>query len=317
MVAMGSSLADRAWGRDSAVYRISGVITVIGGWFFTAFSAFTAAFVMAYLIHLGGIVTIIALIVLIVILLFKSSAIHKKRESEKVLTEDKTLLGVTVNGESVLRSCRENVVSTIFTLSQLYSKSISGLLNFKRKPLFNALNEVGELEKDIRFLKNSLPKIIARLHEEEIESGHYYVQVIDYLKETVNSITYIVKPIFNYIDNNHKPLLADQKSELSELKNSIDNFHKAAIKILEEDGFENLESILKDRHKLIDNVTRINKRQLKRIKNKEVGTKNSTLYLNILSETKNLLLFTINLIEAQRDFLVHNNGAANPVEEIE
>ncbi len=317
MVAMGSSLADRAWGRDSAVYRVSGVITVIGGWFFTAFSAFTAAFVMAYLIHLGGLVTIIALIVLIVVLLFKSSAIHKKRETEKVLTEDKELVGVDVNGESILRACRENVISTISAVAQLYNKSISGLLNFKRKPLFNATTEVTDLKKDIRFLKDSLPKIITRLHEEEIESGHYYVQVIDYLKETANTIGHIVNLIFIYIDNNHKPLSPDQKSELSELKTGIDNFLNISLKVLEEDKFEELEKIEEFRRKLVESVTKINKKQLKRIKNKEVGTKNSTLYLNTLSETKNLLLFVLNLLKAQRDFLVHNNGKPNAVEEVE
>ena len=305
MVAMGTSLADGAWGRDSAVYRISGVITVIGGWFFTAFSAFTGAFIMPYLIHLGGIFTIIALIVLIVFLMVKSFALHKKRESSKVLTEDKNLLGIQVNSENILKSCKENVISTISTIALLYNKSTSGFVNFKRKPLSKAMDEIEALDKDIKFLKNSLHKIISRLKEEEIESGHFYVQVLDYLRETVNSISRLVKPVFTYIDNNHKPLLPDQKTELTELKNSIDSFFKTTIKILEEDGFKNIDSIVKEQQKLLESITTINKKQLKRIKNQEIGTKNSTLYLNVMSETKNLLLFTINLIKAQREFLMH------------
>ncbi len=314
MVAMGSSLADGAWGRDSAVYRISGVITVIGGWFFTAFSAFTGAFIMAYLIHLGGIFTIIALIVLIIFLLIKSFAIHKKKESQKEITENKDLFGVHVNGESILKSCKENVITTISTIAHLYNKSINGFLNFKRKPLSNSLDEIKELNKDIRFLKNSLPKVIARLKEEDIESGHFYVQVLDYLYETINSITHIVKPIYTYIDNNHKPLIAEQKSELTELKNNIDSFFKSTIKLLEEDGFKNIEGFGKDQQKLLASVAKINKKQLNRIKNKETGTKNSTIYLNVLSETKNLLLFTQNLIKAQRDFLIHETTPVTPPE---
>jgi len=314
MVAMGTSLADGAWGRDSAVYRISGVITVIGGWFFTAFSAFTGAFIMAYLIHLGGIFTIIALIVLIVFLMVKSFAVHKKRESSKVLTEDKDLLGIQVNSENILKSCKENVISTITTIAVLYNKSTSGFVNFKRKPLSKSMDEIKELDKDIKFLKNSLPKIISRLKEEEIESGHYYVQVLDYLRETVNSISRLVKPVFTYIDNNHKPLLPDQKTELTELKNNIDSFFKTTIKILEEDGFKNIDGIVKEQQKLLENITKINKKQLKRIKNQEIGTKNSTLYLNVMSETKNLLLFTINLIKAQREFMMHQVPPSDPSE---
>jgi len=309
MVAMGTSLADRAWGRDSAVYRISGVITVIGGWFFTAFSAFTAAFILAYLIHFGGIFTIIILIIVIVLLLYKSFAIHKKRETEKVLTEQTELVGVQINGENILKSCNDNVINTISSVSQLYNKTITGLINFKRKSLTNTLNEIEELNKRTKYLKNSLPIIIARLQEEDIESGHYYVQVLDYLRETVNSITYITKPIFNYIDNNHKPLLPDQKTEITEFKNSLNNFFKTTILILKEKGFTNIDEIISDQHKLLESLTKISKRQLKRIKNQESGTKNSTLYLNIMSETKNLLLFTINLIKAQRDFLIYNKNS--------
>ena len=317
MVAMGSSLADKAWGRDSAVYRISGVITVIGGWFFTAFSAFTGALIMAYLIHIGGLVTIIVLIAIIIFLLIKSFAVHKKRETDKVLTESKELLGIKINGENILRSCKENVISTLSSIGLLYNRSINGLINFKRKPLSKALLEIEELDKDIKFLKNSLPRIIARLQEEDIESGHYYVQVLDYLRETVNAITHISTPIFNYIDNNHKPLLPDQKQELNELKSNIDKFFQSNIKLLEEEKYKNIDGIIKEQHQLLDSIAKINKRQLKRIRTQESGTKNSTLYLNVMSETKNLLLFTVNLIKAQRDFLIHTTNSVESSTTIE
>ncbi len=304
MVAMGTSLADRAWGRDSAVYRISGVITVIGGWFFTAFIAFTAAFIMAYLIHLGGIFTIIALLLLIIFLIFKSYAIHKKRETEKVVLQEAELVGVEVNGKNILTSCNDNVIRTITTVSDLYNKSVNGLIGFKRKSLIKSLDEVKKLNKNIKQLKNSLPQIIAKLQEDEIESGHYYVQILDYLKEIVNSITYISKPIFNYVDNNHKPLQEDQVSELKELKESVINFLNISILVFKEKGYVNIETLLLEQQEILNSVTKVSKKQLKRIKNQESGTKNSTLYLNILSETKSLLLFTINLIKAQRDFLI-------------
>jgi len=304
MVAMGTSLADRAWGRDSAVYRISGVITVIGGWFFTAFSAFTAAFVMAYLIHLGGIFTIVGLLLLVVFLIFKSYAIHKKRETEKVILQEAELVGVEVNGENILSSCNDNIIRTITKVSELYNKSINGLIGFKRKSLVKSLEEVEKLNKNTKQLKSSLPQIITKLQEDDIETGHYYVQVLDYLKEIVNSITYISNPIFDYVDNGHKPLQDDQAIELKGLKESILRFFNSSILVFKEKGYLNIESLLIEQHELLESVTKLSKRQLKRIKNQESGTKNSTLYLNILSETKSLLLFTINLVKAQRDFLI-------------
>ncbi len=318
MVAMGTSLADKAWGRDSAVYRISGVITVIGGWFFTAISAFLGAFIVAYLISFGGIYVIAGLVILLFFLLYKSFYIHKKREADKVLAESTELTGIQINTENILKSCNDNVIHTLSSISPLLSRTIDGLVNFKRKSLSKTLDEINDLNKQTKTLKNSLPGIIARLREEDIESGHYYVQVVDYLREIVNSITYIIKPIYTYVDNNHKPLTDDQKEEIDELKTKIDKFFTSTIAILKEDGFNNIHNIIKAQHKLLDNIHKIRKKQLKRIKKQESGTKNSALYLTIMSETKNLLLFTINLIKAQRDFLVYNSGSiASPIQEIE
>ena len=308
MVAMGTSLADKAWGRDSAVYRISGVITVIGGWFFTAFSAFTAAFILAFLIHFGGLFTIILLIIAIVLLVIKSYKIHQKREKEKVVYQDAELLGVEVNGKNILTSCNDNVIGTITNVADLYNKTINGLIKFKRKSLVKVDEEITKLDKNIKHIKNTLPGIIAKLQEDDVESAHYYVQVVNYLKETVNALTYLSKPVYKYIDNNHKPLIEAQEKELSQLKEDINNFFNSTILVLKENGFVDIEGILVEQKTLIDRLTAINKQQLKRIKNLESGTKNSTLYLNIMNETKNLLLFTVNLIKAQRDFLVFNTN---------
>jgi phosphate/sulfate permease len=308
MVAMGTSLADKAWGRDSAVYRISGVITVIGGWFFTAFSAFTAAFILAYLIHIGGLITIILLIIAIILLIIKSYRIHRKRESEKVVYEETELLGLEVNGQSILTSCNDNVIGTLTTVSDLYNKAINGLIKFKRKSLVKVEEDITKLDKNIKHVKNTLPRIIVKLQEDDVESAHYYVQVVNYLKETVNALTYISKPIYNYIDNNHKPLIDEQENELNLLREDISKFFGSTILVLKEKGFVDIDGILVEQKRLIDRLTAISKHQLKRIKNSASGTKNSTLYLNIMNETKNLLLFTVNLIKAQRDFMIFDSN---------
>jgi phosphate/sulfate permease len=314
MVAMGTSLADKAWGRDSAVFRISGVITVIGGWFFTAFVAFTSAFIMAYLIHLGGLVTIIVLIVVVILMVIKYYSIHRKRETEKVVFEDTDLLGVEINGKNILTSCNDNVINTLTTVAEQYNKSINGFIKFKRKTLNKVEEETKHLGKNIKNIGSSLPRIIARLREDDIESGHYYVQVVNYLRETVNALTYLSGPIYNYIDNNHKPLSEEQVEELNLLREDIHKFFNATILILKDKGFVDIQAPLTEQKELIDRITVLSKRQLKRIKNQESGTKNSTLYLNIMNETKNLLLFTVNLIKAQRDFLIFDkNQTVKPV----
>ena len=101
------------------------------------------------------------------------------------------------------------------------------------------------------------------------------------------------------------------------MKSNIDKFFQSNIKLLEEEKYKNIDGIIKEQHQLLDSIAKINKRQLKRIRTQESGTKNSTLYLNVMSETKNLLLFTVNLIKAQRDFLIHTTNSVESSTTIE
>ena len=307
MVAMGTSLADGAWGRDSAVFRVSGVVTVIGGWFFTAFVAFTAAFGVAYLIHWGGLVAILLLVMLAAFILFRSYRLHLKRDPQlKKNIEITELEGDEYNGENILINCTKNVYKTLSTVSILYSNSISGLIDLKRKSIKRNIKEIKELNKEVKLLKNNIYQTISRLQVDEIESGHYYVQVIDYLRETAHCLTFIADPVFSYIDNNHPDMIKDQQNDLRDLSESINNYFSRIIQAIKSSEFSDTEDLLDTQQSLLEDIMKLKKRQLKMIKNHETGTRNSELYLNTLTETKNLLLYSVNLLKAQRDFVMYN-----------
>lgn len=311
MVAMGTSLADGAWGRDSAVYRVSGVVTVIGGWFFTAFCAFTMAFLVAFLIHWGGLIAILALVALAAFVLFRSFRLHRKRAEELKKKLEITEMEGDVNGENILKNCTKSTYKTLSTISILYSNSVSGLIDLKRKSIKRNIKEIKELNKEVKLLKNNIYQTIVKLQEDEIESGHYYVQVLDYLRETAHCLTFIADPVFNYIDNNHPPLTKDQQNDLQEIAELVNSFFSSIIQSIKNEDFSNLNGLLEDQQNLLENILKLKKRQLKRIKSRETGTKNSELVLNTLTETKNLLLYTVNLLKAQRDFVMYNteNGS--------
>jgi hypothetical protein len=103
-------------------------------------------------------------------------------------------------------------------------------------------------------------------------------------------------------------LIEVQVNELNQLREDISKFFSSTILVLKEKGFVDIDGILIEQKTLIDRLTLISKHQLKRIKNQESGTKNSTLYLNIMYDTRSLLLFTVSLIKAQRDFLIFNEN---------
>jgi phosphate/sulfate permease len=307
MVAMGTSLADGAWGRESAVFRVSGVVTVIGGWFFTAFCAFTTAFLMAFLIHWGKIFAVIGLLILIILFFVKSYSLHRKRDAERKRNEEVgEIEGLEVNGDNVQRSCTKNVYKTLSQVAILYSNSVSGIIDLKRPVLKQTVKAIKLLNSEIKILKDNIYETVAKLKEDDVESGHHYVQVLDYLRETAHCLTFIADPVFEYINNNHPALNKDQQAELRDTAQRINEFFTKVIKIIKIEEYSTLDNVISSQASLLDTFTKLKKRQLKRIKNRETGMKSSTIYLNTLTESKNLILYTINLLKAQRDFVAYS-----------
>jgi phosphate/sulfate permease len=314
MVAMGTSLADGAWGRESAVFRVSGVVTVIGGWFFTAFCAFTTAFLLAFVINWGQIYAVVGLLVLIIFFFVKSYRLHRKRDAERKRSEEVgDIEGLVVNGENVQRSCTKTVYKTLSQVSILYSNSISGIIELKRPLMKQTVKAIKSLNKETKTLKDNIFQTISRLQEDDVESGHHYVQVLDYLRETAHCLTFIADPVFEYIKNNHPALIKEQQSELSDTAQHINEFFTEIIKIIKSGEYGSLDNVISKQVSLLETFTKLKKKQLKRIRNRETGMKSSTIYLNTLTESKNLILYTINLLKAQRDFVVYSNENGNKV----
>jgi len=301
MVAMGTSLADRAWGRESGVYRISGVITVIGGWFFTALSAFTVAFLVALFIHWLGFAGILIIVVLVIAIVIHSFRVHRKRSEKRV--EEVEIDKVVLNGEDVLVKCKKDVLSILISSSKLYYVIIDGLLKEKRKTIKKGRKEIKKLNQRTKDLKDSLFLTLKKLDEGSEDAGPYYVQVLDYLREAAHCLTYLSDPVFKHIDNNHPPLNDLQKEDLAHLNEEISTLYNYIFNTIKNDRYDQLDEIQDQQQKILDLIGKMRKRVVKLLKKAEVGTKVSILYFNILSETKSLMLHTINIVKAQRDFI--------------
>jgi len=305
MVAMGTSLADRAWGRESAVYRITGVLSVIGGWFFTAFSAFTVAFIVANIISWGGTWAIGGLIILALFLIYKSHAIHKKTTDEKESVEKATS---EIKDENILEKCTNNVHDTLFSVSDIYKHLVEGIEASDRKKLKLVNKEVEVLNHQAKTLKDNVYKVLKQLRKESISESHHYAQVLDYLRETAHAFTYMVRPAYEYFENNHSPLIDIQITELKKVSSSVEDFNTFILNVIDNSSFSQMDQVLAKQEELIILIETFRKTQMKRLKHEEVGAKNSMLFLGILHETKNLLLHVVNLIKAQRDFVQNANN---------
>ena len=305
MVTMGTSLADGAWGRDSAVYRVSGVMTVIGGWFFTAFIAFTVAFIVAMSIYYVGFTMVPVLLILAAFILIKSKSIHKHRSEE----ED------DLNGEkeelehvNILEACSINVINTLTNISDIYGKAVTAVATEDRKTLKKLSQKVEKLNNKAKSLKDSLEGTIQELQDDSIETGHYYVQVLDYLREIAHAITFIIRPSYQHFDNQHTGFNEIQIAELKELEQLLQDLLNEILEIIKNTKFDNIDDALKHQQKILDAIDKFRRNQIKRIKAAESGTKNSLLFIGILSETKNMVLDIVNLLKSQRDFIIYQNS---------
>lgn len=300
MVAMGTSLADGAWGRESAVYRVTGVITVIGGWFFTALSAFIICAVLATLLHITDGWAMIALIPLTITIVIFSKKYYSKKEAEKVDAINVIETPADVNLEE---KCKSNVISTIAQLSELYANIIEGTTNENRVLLRKSSKSIKEMLTLLNGVKENLNNTLGEMHHISLEDSHNYIQVVEYLKEAMNNANSLNAPCFNHVDNQHKGFKDIQKNELTTLREMVLNFYSEMNSIIESnrlDEVSKLNSIYDDVNKQIQ---LFRKNQVKRIKTEVSKTRNSILFFTILHETKILLYNSVNSLKSYTDFI--------------
>lgn len=302
MVAMGSSLADRAWGRESAVYRISGVMTVVAGWFVTGLGAFLIALVVGLVLIYGGTIAVIAVSVLCGYMLIHSNLKSKKKDDKKSV-----VVVSEVKADNILQQCVEEVCGTMERITKIYDRTLIAVFKENRKVLREMVKESNDLFYLSRERKYQVLPTLQKLQDSDIDTAHYYVQVVDYLSEATKALVHITRPCFDHIDNNHEGMTKEQIEDLMHINDEVESIYRHINQMLKDNNFKDINQVLEQRDRLFESIAEAIKRQLKRAKNKETSTRSSMLYLNILNETKTLVLQSRNLLKSQRYFLEHQS----------
>lgn len=214
----------------------------------------------------------------------------------------------SIKAESVLVKTTEDSSNAIIMISKAYYLGISGFHSENMKVLEEIEAEIEEFNQRARKLKANTYRIIQQLQHDSIETGHFYVQIVDYLREMAHSIKYVVRPLNQHLINNHKPFADDQNAELEEFNNQVTDFLNFALHIIKESRFAQIEELIQKRKDILDLMRDHEKRQIRRIKRKETNSRNSVLYFGVMSETKHLLLQTVNLLKATRDFISYTKS---------
>jgi len=311
MVAMGSSLADGAWGRDSAVYRITGVLTVIGGWFFTAFSAFLVAFILSAIIFYGKMPAIIGLIALSTFILLKNQALHRKKNKKE---QNAPAIGADSPSFHILNSCDDQVKDAVSRAGKILNLCYSNFAREKHKELKALRKEARDLNREIRELREDIPATLRKFEENDLMSGHYYVQVVTYMKEMASSLSHVVQPAFEHLDNNHA-FDREQTDRLKDFNDALKDFFTFTNNLLKNKSYEKIDTLAKKRDELLLMANEILRNRVKILKKTRKGVKISVTYMEMLTETRNLLLNVVQLVKADVRLLNSFNKRQEMIEE--
>ena len=304
MVAMGSSLADRAWGRESAVYRITGVVTVITGWFVTAIGGFLIALVVGLLLMWGGWIAFGILSAMCIYMLVHSNVVaarksRKEKEEAASKEENLSLTGDTENLASVIELVSSNIKNT----TRIYSRATIALMTENRKALRELGNEATAMYERIHNLKYSIASTLRRTYDSDLDLSLYYVQVVDYLNEMTKSLMHVTRESYAHIDNNHEGLTRIQADDLMNVNSDVDLIYSRILYMLSSGDYTNIDHVLDLRDRLFTRIAELTREELARINAGESNAKSGMLYLNILSETKSMILQSRNLLKSQRHYM--------------
>jgi phosphate/sulfate permease len=296
MVAMGTSLADRAWGAESAVYRVAGVLNVIGGWFFTAFSAFSAAALVAYLLNLNLEVMFPILLLTAIALLVRSSIVHRKKTQE-IASDDRLKKTESSSVQGVISESAANIANVLKRGEKIYAGAFTGLAQQDLDILKKNKKQIVKLSDEVDELRDNIFYFIKNLDESSIGASNFYILILGYLQDMTQSLTYITKVSHKHVNNNHKKLKFNQIKELSQINDAIQQLFSEAIVVYKSQSFEKIGAIIEKKNEIYAILKSNIDAQVKRTRTEESSPKNTTLYFSLLLETKDLLNATTGLLE--------------------
>lgn len=296
MVAMGTSLADRAWGAESAVYRVAGVLNVIAGWFGTAIIAFIVSGTILYLINFGRGTAVIILMILAALIIARNYIAHNKK-SKQLKAEDTLNKAESSSIQGVIEESASNIASVVKRTNKIYTNSINGLSKQDLALLKKNKKQGAKLGEEIEELRDHIFYFIKNLDESSVAASNFYLETLGYLTDISQSLEYIGKVSHKHVNNNHKKLRYNQIKELKELDQQLEAIFENTRVAFETRQFDDIGSVLESKNELFDLVNQKIEKQVERTRSEESSPKNTSLYFSILLESRDLVKSVMELLE--------------------
>jgi len=297
---MGTSLSDRAWGSESAVYRVTGVLTVIGGWFFTALIAFTVSSILAVTIFYGQALSVLGIIILAGILILRNHRVHNRRETEEKETEIYNLKKLK-DADYAINASFEHSGHFLQVINKMLNSTFSGLFCQNRLGLKKIKKETKKIQKWTNIITANMFKTLRLLDQQDVEHTQEYSHTIGALQEIADSMRDAILRSYTHIDNNHKGLLDVQIDELEEIHRHVsDMLSKTADALLKKEGVD-IKYFEAEYEKVKKLTKEFDQNQILRIQNDVSKTRLSILFYGLMGDCRQIARQTLILLKIFRE----------------
>lgn len=296
MVAMGTSLADRAWQRDSAVYRVAGVLSVIGGWFLTAITAFIVSGIIVTLIYVGG-PQAIAIILFIILLIIGKNYLKHRNENADLIDIDGLVKSESSSIIGVMNESTSNVIKVFKRVDKIYAILSEGLAKHDKSVLKKAKKNINRLTDDVEELRENVFYFIKNLEESSLSASNFYIVILSLIQDITDDLEYIVKKSYKHVNNDHSKLKMSQIRDLKDVYELTEAVFHEAMEAFENNSEAKINILLENRSAVLQKLDEKINTQIELTRNEETSPKNTTLYFNILLKSKDLYLHKLNIME--------------------
>jgi phosphate/sulfate permease len=296
MVAMGTSFADQAWGRESAVYRITGVLTVIGGWFMTALMAFAISALFAVIIFYGQTYGLILLMLLVVLVIWKNHRHHKARARSRDMDAVFNLKKVNDIPETI--SCTlEHLSILICEMRESLDEALEGLFEQDEHRIKSEKKKIGKIQRWADIITANIFKSMRLLQKADVGISYKYGQTIRRLQKLADGYRDIITRSYHHVSNHHEGLLDKQVSELRQAKSLFMSIMSDVETNFNRKGVDAYDEITRKNLELKSIAQRFNQAQMERIRNGESKTRLNILFYALMGNMMMLSKQNLKLLE--------------------
>lgn len=297
MVAMGTSLADRAWGRGSAVYRVAGVLNVIGGWFLTAIVAFTASGLFALLLRAAGGWGVAILCILAVVLFSRTILMHRRMEKQKADRAAFEMQDDALYIHHIMDETTSFISQLLLRVAKVYQHAIDGLSREDRQTLSVARRDLKELERQNQEVRSRLYRYIKRFRDDSAEASRLYLLVYDLEQDLIQSVRLIAEESEQYVANSLPPLSPEQLELLREPVQDLQAYFEFVARMIRGQNFSDAGEVQRWKKRLFTQLESSLQTQVEGVRNNHYSMRNSTLLFTLGLETKDLISATARFVK--------------------